>query len=126
MASGKGIVSKPSAHSVEETIDRLEAILREKNIHIFVRIDQRAEAGKVGLMMAAMELLLFGSPKAGTPLLIAEPTIGIDLPLKALAWEDREGKVWLSYNAPEYVEERFAMDLKPIGGIGALIEQALA
>ncbi len=73
-------------------------------------------------MMAAMELL--PGARCRAPLLIAEPTIGIDLPLKALAWEDREGKVWLSYNAPEYVEERFAMDLKPIGGIGALIEQA--
>jgi uncharacterized protein (DUF302 family) len=125
MAAGKGVVSKPSAHSVEETIDRLEAILREKGIHIFARIDQRAEAEKVGLKMPAMELLIFGSPKGGTPLMIAEPTLGIDLPLKALAWEDRDGKVWLSYNAPEYLEERFAMDLKAIGGIGALIEQAL-
>jgi uncharacterized protein (DUF302 family) len=126
MAAGKGIVSKPSAHSVEETIDRLEAILREKGVHIFACIDQRAEAGKVGLKMPAMQLLFFGSPKAGTPLMIAEPTVGIDLPLKALAWEDRDGKVWLSYNAPEYLEDRFAMDLQPISGIGLLIEQALA
>jgi uncharacterized protein (DUF302 family) len=126
MAAGKGVVSKPSGHSVEETIDRLEAILREKGIHIFARIDQRAEAEKVGLKMPAMELLIFGNPKGGTPLMITEPTLGIDLPLKALAWEDREGKVWLSYNAPEYLEERFAMDLKAISGIGALIEQALA
>jgi uncharacterized protein (DUF302 family) len=125
MAVGKGIVSKSSAHSVEETIDRLEAILREKGIHIFMRIDQRVEAGKVGLKMPAMELLIFGSPKAGTPLMIAEPTIGIDLPLKALAWEDRDGKVWLAYNAPEYLEERFVMDLQPFRGIGALIDQAI-
>jgi len=76
--------------------------------------------------MPPMKLLIFGNPKGGTPLMIAEPTVGIDLPLKALAWEDREGKVWLSYNAPEYLEERFAMDLKPISGIGALIAQALA
>src|SRR5271163_2708532 len=109
MASGKGLVSKPSAHSVAETIDRLEAVLREKNIHIFARIDQRAEAEKVGLAMPAMELLIFGNPKGGTPLMIVEPTVGIDLPLKALAWEDREGKVWLSYNAPEYLQDRFAI-----------------
>ncbi len=126
MASGKGVVSKSSAHSVEETIDRLEAVLREKKIHIFARIDQRAAAEGVGLKMAAMELLIFGNPKAGTPLIIAEPTIGIDLPLKALAWEDREGNVWLSYNAPEYLEERFQMDLKPLSGITGLIEQALS
>jgi uncharacterized protein (DUF302 family) len=125
MAAGKGLVSKPSAHTVEETIDRLEAVLREKNIHVFARIDQKAEAKKAGLDMPAMELLIFGNPKAGTPLMIAEPTIGIDLPLKALAWEDREGKVWLSYNLPEYLQERFSIDVKSISGIGALIEQAL-
>jgi uncharacterized protein (DUF302 family) len=125
MATGKGVVSKPSAHSVEETIDRLEAVLREKNVQVFARIDQRAEAKKAGLDMPAMELLIFGNPKAGTPLMIAEPTLGIDLPLKAMAWEDREGKVWLSYNAPEYLEERYGMELKALGVIGALVEQAL-
>jgi uncharacterized protein (DUF302 family) len=128
MASGRGVVSKPSAHSVEETVDRLEAVLREKNIHIFVRIDQRAEAEKAGIEMPAMELLIFGNPKGGTPLMIAEPTIGIDLPLKAMAWEDRDGKVWLSYNAPEYLQDRFSISedlIKNISIIGALIEQAL-
>ncbi len=125
MAAGKGVVSKASAHSVEETIDRLEAVLREKNIHIFARIDQRAEAQKVGLEMAAMELLIFGNPKGGTPLMIAEPSVGIDLPLKAMAWEDREGKVWLSYNSPEYLQERFGMELKALGGVGGLVELAL-
>jgi uncharacterized protein (DUF302 family) len=128
MAAGKGVVSKASAHSVEETIDRLEAVLREKHIHIFARIDQRAEADKVGLAMPAMELLIFGSPKGGTPLMIAEPTIGIDLPLKAMAWEDREGKIWLSYNAPEYLQDRFSIGddlIRNISGIGALVEQAL-
>ena len=125
MAAGKGIVSRPSAHTVEETIDRLEAVLREKNIHIFARIDQRLEAEKAGLRMPPMQLLIFGSPNAGTPLMIEEPTLGIDLPLKAMAWQDRDGKVWLSYNSAEYLEERFAMDLKPIGGVGALIERAL-
>jgi len=128
MASGRGVVSKLSAHSVEETVDRLEAVLREKNIHIFVRIDQRAEAEKAGIEMPAMELLIFGNPKGGTPLMLAEPTIGIDLPLKALAWEDRDGKVWLSYNAPEYLQDRFSISedlIKNISVIGALIEQAL-
>jgi uncharacterized protein (DUF302 family) len=125
MATGKGVVSKPSSHSVEETIDRLQAVLREKNIHVFARIDQRAEAEKAGLTMPAMELLIFGNPKGGTPLMIAEPTVGIDLPMKAMAWEDREGKVWLSYNAPEFLEERYGMELKALGVIGGLVEQAL-
>ncbi|MGA3187784.1 MAG: DUF302 domain-containing protein [Bryobacteraceae bacterium] len=128
MAAGKGLVSKASAHSVEETIDRLEGVLREKNVRVFARIDQRAEAEKVGMQMRAMELLIFGNPKAGTPLMIAEPTIGIDLPLKALAWEDGEGKVWLSFNAPGYLEERFSIGeelMKNISGIGGLIELAL-
>jgi len=128
MAAGKGVVSKASAHSVEETIDRLEGVLREKNIHVFARIDQRAEAEKVGLQMPAMELLIFGNPKGGTPLMVAEPTVGIDLPLKAMAWEDREGKVWLSYNAPEYLQERFGIGddlIKNISVIGGLVELAL-
>ena len=124
-----GLVSKPSAWLVRETIDRLEAVLRGKNIHIFARIDQRAEAEKAGLKMPAMELLIFGDPKGGTPLMIAEPTIGIDLPLKAMAWEDREGKVWLSYNSPEYLQDRFSIGedlIKNISGIAGLIQQALA
>jgi uncharacterized protein (DUF302 family) len=128
MAAGKGVVSKPSAHSVEETMDRLEAVLREKNIRIFARIDQRAEAEKAGLLMPAAELLIFGNPKAGTPLMIAEPTVGIDLPLKVFVWEDHDGKVWLSYNAPEYLRERFSIGedlMKNISGIGGLVEQAL-
>ena len=123
-----GFVSRPSAHSVEETVDRLEAVLREKNVHIFARIDQRAEAEKAGLKMPAMELLIFGNPKAGTPVMIATPEIGIDLPLKVLAWEDREGKVWVGYNAPEYFAERFSVgkELMPnISVVGGLVELAL-
>jgi uncharacterized protein (DUF302 family) len=125
MAAGKGVISKASAHSVEETMDRLEGVLREKNVHVFARINQRVEAEKAGLTMPAMELLIFGNPKAGTPLMIVEPTIGIDLPLKAMAWEDPGGKVWLSYNAPEFLEDRYGMELKALGVIGGLIDQAL-
>ena len=128
MADRKGVVRKASHRSVKETIDRLEAVLGEKNIKIFSRIDQKAEAERVGLKMPAAELLIFGSPKAGTPLMIAEPTVAIDLPLKALAWEDREGKVWLSYNAPEYLQERFSISedlMKNVSGIGGLVDAAL-
>ena len=82
-----GIISQPSPYSVTETVDRLEAILQAKGITIFVRIDQRAEAKKVGLSLRPTQLLLFGNPEAGTPLMVAEPTIALDLPLKLLAWK---------------------------------------
>lgn len=126
--AGKGIVSKESTRSVAETIDRLEEVLRGKNIKIFARIDQKAEAEKAGLEMHAMELLIFGNPKGGTPLMVAEPTIGVDLPLKVLAWEDGNGKVWLSYNSPEYLQERFSIGeelMKNISGIVGLVDAAL-
>jgi uncharacterized protein (DUF302 family) len=121
-----GFITKASTRSVAGTMDRLEVVLREKGIHVFVRIDQQAEAVKVGLTMPAMELLIFGNPKGGTPLMIAQPEIGIDLPLKALAWEDPQGKVWLGWNSPEYLRDRFSMDVSAISGIGGLMELALA
>ncbi|MBW4442046.1 MAG: DUF302 domain-containing protein [Plectolyngbya sp. WJT66-NPBG17] len=111
-----------------ETIDRLEAVLHAKGITIFARIDQQIEAEKVGLSLRPTQLLLFGNPKAGTPLMIAEPTIALDLPLKVLAWEATDGKVWLSYNDPNYLKQRFLLSedlVKNIAVIAPLIEQAL-
>jgi uncharacterized protein (DUF302 family) len=96
MNANNGIISQPSPYSVTETIDRLEAVLQAKGITIFARIDQQAEAEKVGLSLSPTQLLLFGNPKAGTPLMVAEPTIALDLPLKVLLWEAADGKVWLS------------------------------
>ncbi|MBC7971867.1 MAG: DUF302 domain-containing protein [Verrucomicrobia bacterium] len=110
-----------------ETIDRLAAILQAKGITIFARLDQRVEAEKVGLNLRPTQLLLFGSPQAGTPLMVAEPTIALDLPLKVLAWEAADGRVWLSYNDPLYLKQRFSLSdelVKNIDVIAPLIHQA--
>ena len=123
-----GLIHLLSPHSVPETLQRLESLLRAKNLAIFARIDHSGEAEKVGLTMRPTELIIFGSPKAGTPLMVASPTLAIDLPLKALAWEDAEGKVWLSYNSPDYLKERHAIPdelLKNIAGVGAVLEKAV-
>jgi uncharacterized protein (DUF302 family) len=128
MSDSNGILTKPSKYSVVETLDRLEAILHAKNVNIFTRIDHSGAAETVGLKMPPTQVLIFGNPRGGTPIMLAEPTAAIDLPLKALAWQDAEGKVWLSYNDPQYLKQRFTLTdelLKPIAGIGALIEQAL-
>jgi len=114
-AADKGIVSIPSNHSVDETVDRLKNILQSKGVTLFAVIDHGGEAEKVGMKMPPTKLLIFGSPKAGTPLLLAAPSIAIDLPLKILVWQDAQGKVWLSYNSPEYLKDRHGLpaDLLP-------------
>jgi uncharacterized protein (DUF302 family) len=104
-----GILDKPSNHSVEETVDRLKNILQEKGVKLFAVVDHSAEADKVGLKMRPTKLLIFGNPKAGTPLMLAAPSIAIDLPLKILIWEDAEGRAWLSYNGPTYLQERHSL-----------------
>jgi uncharacterized protein (DUF302 family) len=129
MDTSNGIISQPSSYSVTETIDRLVAILQAKGITIFARIDQKAEAEKVGLSMPPTQLLLFGNPKAGTPVMVAEPTIALDLPLKVLAWEATDGKVWLSYNDTDYLQQRFSLAdelVKNIAVVPSLVEQTLA
>jgi uncharacterized protein (DUF302 family) len=123
-----GIVDLPSRYSVPETLARLQSILKEKGVAIFALVDHSGEAAKVGLEMRPTQLLIFGSPKAGTPLMVAAPSAAIDLPLKALAWEDAAGKVWLSYNAPEYLQQRHGIPaelLKNIAGSGALLQKAV-
>lgn len=128
MNADNGITSQLSPYSVGEVIDRLVAILQAKNITIFARIDQQVEAEKVGLSLRPMQLLLFGNAKAGTPLMIAEPTIALDLPLKVVAWEAADGKVWLSYNDVQYLKQRFSLSdelVKNIDVIVPLIHQAL-
>jgi len=104
-----GVVRIASSHSVAETIDRLERLLKERGVIVFARIDFSADAARAGLAMRAEQMLVFGNPKAGTPLMQAAPASGIDLPLKALAWEDADGKTWLAYNAPEYVVRRHGL-----------------
>ena len=128
MDANNGIISLSSPYSVTETIDRLAAILQTKGITIFVRIDQQAEAEKVGLNLPPTQLLLFGNPQAGTPLMVAAPTIALDLPLKALAWSATDGKTWLSCNDPNYLKQRFSLSddlVKNIAVITPLIERAL-
>ncbi len=126
MKTGEGIISRPSKYSVPETLDRLEAILRAKEIKVFARVDHSGEAERVGLKMPPTQLLIFGNPQAGTPIMLAAPTAAIDLPLKALAWQDGDGRVWLSHNDPEYLNRRFGLsdnDVMMIVGVGSLFEQ---
>jgi uncharacterized protein (DUF302 family) len=123
-----GIVDVPSRYPVPETLARLEEILKDKGITVFALIDHSGEAEKAGLKMRPTQLLVFGSPKSGTPLMVAAPRLAIDLPLKALAWQDEKGQVWLSYNAPEYLQQRHGFPealVKNIAGIAGLVEQAV-
>ncbi len=101
-----GLIVKPSRHSVDETLDRLVVILRKKGISIFSRVSHRANARKIKQKMPPTQVLIFGNPKMGTPLMLSNRTIGIDLPMKALAWQDAKGKVWLAYNSPNYLAKR--------------------
>jgi uncharacterized protein (DUF302 family) len=101
-----GIIAIPSNHSVDQTVEKLKGILQAKGVTLFALLDHSGEAEKVGLKMPPTKLAIFGSPKAGTPLMLAAPSIAIDLPLKILIWEDGQGKVWVSYNTPSYLQER--------------------
>jgi len=104
-----GIVDVPSNHSVDDTVQRVKSILQSKGITLFALIDHSGEAEKVGMKMPPTKLLIFGNPKGGTPLMLAAPSVAIDLPLKILVWEDSQGKVWLSYNSSEYLKERHGL-----------------
>jgi|SRR6202162_1615806 uncharacterized protein (DUF302 family) len=120
-ATNNGIVNKPSKHSVEQTVEALSNILKSKGVAVFALIDHSGEAEKVGLKMRPTKLLIFGNPKAGTPLMLASPSSAIDLPLKLLVWEDAQGKVWVSYNSPEYLRERHGLPQELMQNI-AIIE----
>ena len=120
-ATNNGIVNKPSKHSVQQTVEVLRNILKSKGVAVFALIDHSGEAEKVGLKMRPTKLLIFGNPKAGTPLMLASPSSAIDLPLKLLVWEDAQGKVWLSYNSPEYLKERHGLPQELMQNI-AIIE----
>jgi uncharacterized protein (DUF302 family) len=124
-----GFISKPSQHSVAETIQRLSALLKSKGVAIFALVDHSGEAEKAGLKMRPTQLLIFGNPKAGTPLMVTAPSTAIDLPIKALVWEDADGKVWLSYNSPDYLQQRhgFPSELeKNLAAVEPLLAQAVA
>src|SRR5271168_3164863 len=122
-----GIVTEPSSHSVEMTVQKLDEWLQAKGVKLFALVDHSREAEKVGMHMRPTMLLIFGNPKAGTPLMLASPSIAIDLPLKILVWEDGQGKVWLSYNSPEYLRERHALPeslLQNIAVVATLVTKA--
>ena len=121
-----GLKDLESGYSVSQTIDRLEQILRVKEIKIFARLDQAAEAQAVNIPMRPMELLIFGDPKTGSPLMNEYPSLAIDLPLKALAWESKDKKVYLSYNSPDYLAERHHLAGRPFTAIEAIFEQAVS
>jgi len=128
LAADKGIISKLSKYSVPETIDRLESVVKGKGAMVFCRINFSGDAEKVGLKMRPTQMLIFGSPKAGTPVMISAPSVAIDLPLKVLAWEDESGKVWLSFNSPAYLKQRHELKdefLKNIAVIETFVDEAL-
>src|SRR6267143_6271599 len=107
--TSRGIVDVPSRHTVDETVAKLKAILQAKGVALFALIDHSGEAEKAGMKMPPTKLVIFGNPKAGTPLMLAAPSVAIDLPLKILIWEDAQGKVWLSYNSPAYLKDRHGL-----------------
>ena len=121
----KGIVDVPSNHSVDETVAKLKGILQAKGVNLFALVDHSGEAAKVGMKMPSTKLLIFGSPKAGTPLMLATPNIALDLPLKILVWEDARGKVWVSYNSIAWLQERHGLPAELLQNI-AVIETLAA
>ncbi len=123
-SSADGLVRVKSAYSAKETADRVEKIVKSKNLNLFARIDHAAGAKKVEKNLRPTEVLIFGNPKGGTPLMECDQTIGIDLPLKALVWEDAKGQVWLGYNDPAYLRERHK--LKGCDKVVTNISKALA
>ncbi len=127
--TAEGVLSRASAHGVAETLNRLEAAIQAKGLTIFARVDHSDEAARVGLTMQPAHVLIFGAPKAGTPLMIASPLLALDLPLRVLVWQDVSGQVWVSYTDPAYQTRRFAIpaDLEPaIAGVAGLVDGALA
>ncbi len=125
---GNGLLQVASPYSVDETLRRLESVLAERGVEVFALIDHSGEAEKVGLKMRPTKLVIFGNPKGGTPLMVAAPTLAIDLPLKALVAEDEGGKVWVSYNSPEYLQQRHGVPedlIKNIAVAGAVVAKAV-
>jgi uncharacterized protein (DUF302 family) len=115
-----GIVTIPSNHSVDETVQRIKDLLQSKGVMLFALVDHSGEAAKVGMKMPNTKLLIFGNPKAGTPLMLASPSIAIDLPLKILVAENAQGKVWISYNSPDYLKDRHALPQELVANIAVV------
>ena len=125
---GNGVLQVASKYSVDATVQRLESVLAERGIRVFALIDHSGEAEKVGMKMRPTKLVIFGNPKGGTPVMVAAPSVAIDLPLKALVAEDAADKVWVSYNSPEYWQQRHSVPeelIKNIAVVGALVAKAV-
>jgi uncharacterized protein (DUF302 family) len=128
MAQGIGLVEIASRYSFDETVERLQAAFREKGMQVFAVIDHSGEAEKVGLKMRPTKVVIFGSPKGGTPLMVAAPSLAIDLPLKALVAAGADGKVTVTYNAPEYLQQRHGVPaelIKNLADAGAVMAKAV-
>lgn len=123
--SDSGIVSQSSRRSVDETVQRLREILQAKGVRLFAMIDHSGEAEKVGMHMLPTKLLIFGNPKAGTPLMLAAPSAAIDLPLKILVWQDKQGGVWVSYNSPAYLQRRHGLPPELLPNIAVVEDLAM-
>ena len=124
----EGIVTRESPFAVEETLERLQATLQAHNLTIFAHIDHTAAAKQAGLTMQPAHVLIFGSPKAGTPLMIASPLLALDLPLKVLVWQSQDGQVWVSSTSAAYLQARYAVPQSLVGNIAGadgLVEHAL-
>src|SRR5882724_7068315 len=121
---GDGLIDIPSNHSVDETVEKLMGILQAKGVTLFALVDHSGEAAKVGMKMRPTKLLIFGNPKGGTPVMLAAPSIAIDLPLKILIWEDGQGKVWVTYNSAAYLQKRHGLPAELLPNISVI--EALA
>jgi len=127
-AADDGLIHVASPYSFLDTLKRFEDLIFARGLTLFAHIDHSGEAEKAGLKMPPAQLLIFGSPVAGTPVMIAAPTSAIDLPLKVLVWEDKNGSVYVTYNSPQYLAHRHGIPsalLKNIAGISSLVEKAI-
>jgi len=123
-----GLMRVASGRTVDETVQRFEDILAERGLKLFALIDHSGEAARAGMKMRPTKVLIFGSPKGGTPVMVAAPSVAIDLPLKVLVAEDENGKAWVSYNSPEFLQQRHSIPeelVKNIAGVGALVAKAV-
>ena len=121
---GSGLIDIRSSHSVDETVEKLKGILQSNGVTLFALVDHSGEAAKAGMKMPPTKLLIFGNPKAGTPVMLAAPSSAIDLPLKILIWEDAQGKVWVTYNSLAYLQERHNLPPEVLPNINVI--EALA
>jgi uncharacterized protein (DUF302 family) len=124
--ASRGVVDRQSRHGVDETVAKLEGLLKAKGVTLFVVVDHSGEAAKVGFEMRPTKLLVFGSPKAGTPPMLATPRLALDLPLKALVWEDADGRVWISTNSAAFLQERHGAPPEHLAVLAAADALAIA